>query len=144
MIAAILVAAVCLSGGATFFLYYDKATTPDRHTPGVTVRQYLQITFDDRNSANASQFTCGKPSDVVEIQQLLTEVEDREARYNIHISVSWRGFSEQTNRATATVLVNILIQVPEANGSVSESVQVWRFVVQDHSGWRVCQAHRTG
>lgn len=128
--------------GVGGYFYYDRATAPDRSTPGVVVRQYLQATFGD-STHPASDFTCDSPARIVAIQQLVETVRNLEDKYQVDVTVDWGGFATRENGDTATVDVNLSVQVPEANDSVSESRTPWTFSLQRRSGWRVCDAHAT-
>jgi hypothetical protein len=145
LIIAILVAALstlCAGGSLVGYIWYAKATTPDRSTPDLVVRQYLQATFEEADTSRASLFTCSKPESLTEVQDTLTDVHQRESRFGVKIVVAWEGFATSEQGKRATVDLNLLIRVPEANGSTSESLDRWRFTTVDERGWRVCGAHK--
>jgi hypothetical protein len=147
VVAAVLatVTVLCIGGLGAGYLIYRHVSEPDRSTPGVVTRQYLQATFDDRDKSKASQFTCGPPSDIGSIEQTLTDIISREQRFNIHITVGWENFDAQQNKTAANVKVRLKIEVPEENGQPSESFQQWSFALRHQgSGWRVCGAQRVG
>jgi hypothetical protein len=136
-------AVLCVGGLGTGYLLYRKASEPDRSTPGVVVRQYLQATFDDRDESKAARFTCTRPADIGEMQQELADIVSREKRFGIRITVGWENFTVEESKATATVGARLKIAVPEENGQPSESFQQWSFAMRhQNSGWRVCDAHR--
>lgn len=137
-----ILAAFCASGSLVAYVWYDKATTPDQSTPSLAVRQYLRATFELHDDKRASQFTCGDPQSVTEIQQLLSELRSTESRFRVTTNVSWEEFSTDEHGDSATVSLNLLIRVPEANGTPSEAIQRWSFDATNHGGWRVCGAHR--
>lgn len=137
-----MVATVCAAGSVTGYLWYDNATAPDRSTPSLAVRQYLQATFEDNDSRRASLFTCGSPERLTEVQDAVTDIHAREARYGVKIVVVWEGFSTTEQGANASVSTDLLIRVPEANGSTSESLDHWIFAMTKTDGWRVCGAHK--
>jgi hypothetical protein len=132
---------LCSGGSVAGYVWYSQGTAPNRSTPDVAVRQYLQATFGDRDESQAGVFTCGRPS-LAEVQTALTDIKDRESRFSIKIVVGWEGFSTNEQGKNATVKVHILIRVPEANGSTSESIDPWIFTTVDEDGWRVCGAHK--
>src|SRR5205814_1869178 len=51
IVIAALAVGLCLGGVAITYALYDKATTPDRSSPILVVRQYLSATFDERDSS---------------------------------------------------------------------------------------------
>jgi hypothetical protein len=137
-------AVACVGTVGTGFLLYRKASEPDRSTPAVVVRQYLQATFDDRSEARVARFTCGPPADLAQVQQALADVAGREKRFAIHITVGWENFTTKVSGDRATVTTRLKIAVPEASGQSSESFQQWSFDLRRRSGWRVCDAQRIG
>jgi hypothetical protein len=138
-------AVLCVGGLGTGYLLYRKVSEPDRSTPGVVVRQYLEAIYDDRDQLKAERFTCGRPADIRETQQELADLVSREKRFDIRITVGWENFTTQANKTSATVGVRLKIAVPEENGQPSESFQQWTFSLRHQSsGWRVCDAHRVG
>jgi hypothetical protein len=137
----VLAVVVVLVGGVAGYFYYDKATAPDRSTPGVVVREYLTATFA-KSASPASDFTCGYPDEITEIQQLVTTVEGLETQYHVDVTVDWADFRTTVVGKKATVDAKLIVQVPEKNGSVSESRDPWQFSLEDRSGWRVCAAHK--
>jgi hypothetical protein len=136
---------LCVGGLGAGYLFYRQASEPDRSTPGVVVRQYLQATFDDRDKSKAARFTCGKPEDIGEIEQKLADIVSREKRFGIRITVGWENFVAEERKGTGTVTVRLKIEVPEQTGQSSESFQQWSFALrQQNTGWRVCGAQRSG
>ena len=135
-------ALLCVGGLGSAYFYYRKVSEPDRSTPGVVVRQYLQATFDNRDSTEAARYTCGSPRDIAAVQQLLADVTSREKQYDIRITVRWEDFSPQINDGRSTVDLRMKISVPEESGGSSESIQQWSFDLRRRDGWRVCNAHR--
>src|SRR5689334_3809624 len=51
-------AVLCVGGLGTGYLLYRKVSEPDRSTPGVVVRQYLDATLNERDDNRAGLFTC--------------------------------------------------------------------------------------
>lgn len=145
LIIAIIAAALadlCAAGSLTGYLWYGKAVAPDRSTPSLAVRQYLQATFEAEDSGRAGLFTCGRPEMLSEVQDTVADIRAREARFGVRIVVAWEGFSTTEQGSKASVSTSLLIRVPEANGSTSESLDHWIFTTVKTDGWRVCGAHR--
>jgi hypothetical protein len=137
------VSLLCVGGLGTGYLFYRQVSEPDRSTPGVVVRQYLQATFDDRDKSKAARFTCGRPADIGETEKLLADIVSREERFGIRITVGWENFVAEENKGAATVAVRLKIGVPEQSGQSSESFQQWTFALRHQSaGWRVCAAQQ--
>ena len=135
------VAVLCLGVLSTVYVVYSKVSEPDRGSPAVAVRQYLGATFDDRNEVRARLFTCGDPAEIKEIQALLVDIQEREQRFGVSITVTWEDFSATVagGRATVTAVLRLTVQV---DGVPQRQVQQWSFVTEDRSGWRVCGAHK--
>lgn len=133
---------LCASGSVAGYVWYSQATTPDRSTPSLVVRQYLEAIFEDDDPARASLFTCGKPESLTEVQDTLADIHQRESRFGVKITVGWDSFNTTEQGKNATVTLNLLIRVPEANGYPSESQDHWAFTTANDNGWRVCSAHK--
>src|SRR5215831_8681490 len=63
-----IMSAVCLGGLGFAYLAYDRATQPDRSTPTLVVRQYVDTMFSSRDPGRAKLFACGQPH-LDEVQQ---------------------------------------------------------------------------
>ncbi|MGC9670328.1 hypothetical protein ACNTMW_27765 [Planosporangium sp. 12N6] len=136
---------LCMGGLGVGYLFYRGVSEPDRSTPGVVVRQYLQATFDDRDKSKAARFTCEQPTDIGEIERTLAEIVSREQRFGIRITVGWEDFVSEENGNAATVRVRLKTMVPEQTGQSSESFRIWSFTLMHRSnGWRVCGAQPVG
>jgi hypothetical protein len=133
---------LCVAGGGVGYVMYRRATEPDRSNPSVVVREYLHQTFDSRDAARAQAVTCGDTTDVSGITSLLDQITSKEQQFDIHIAVRWDGFQEQQHGSTGSVALTLRIEVPEATGAVSESLQQWQFTTRKQSGWQVCTARR--
>jgi hypothetical protein len=133
---------VCLVGGVVGYVLYDRATRVDRSTPVVAVFQYVDAIFAVRDAEQAMLFECDEATGRAALQPLLDDLEDRERRFGIQIKVSVTNFASTAEGATARVLADLLIDVPEADGKPSRSSQRWRFDLRDEDGWRVCDAQR--
>ena len=136
-------AAVCFGGLGFAYLVYDRATQPDRSTPTLAVRQYVDSTFANRDPGRAKLFTCGSPH-LQDVQNLLSDLKAREKRFNISITVSLADMDSTTRGTSGTVEADLRIDTPESDGGLSRSSQRWRFGVVRESGWRVCDAHKIG
>jgi hypothetical protein len=145
IVLAVVVGAVgmlCVGAIGTGLFVYHQISEPDRSTPGVVVRQYLEATFEDRDETKAARFTCVQPTQIGAVQQMLTDIVSREKRFGIHITVGWENFEARAQKSRATVAARMKITVPEESGQSSESFQQWNFTLKQDSGWRVCDAQR--
>lgn len=131
---------LCLAGSAVGYILYDRATRIDRSTPSIVVEQYIYTIFEDRNLDGADVFECRNSSSRASMQALLTDIEERETKYNIVIKVSTANYSSSVVGDSAEVSVSLRVDVPEEDGRPSRSTQRWRFELRDEDGWRVCGA----
>jgi hypothetical protein len=136
------VGVLCITSLITGYFVYDNATKPDRSTPELATRHYLEAVFTDRDQAKAKLFSCDARTDNGEVEGLLAQVKEREQRFNVAVVVRWEGFTSAISERSAFVDVTLRVLVPEANGSTSEAIQLWQFAVRNGSGWQVCGSHR--
>jgi len=135
--------ALCLVSGVVAFMLYDRATRKDRGTPNVVVFQYIDAIFDQRDPSEAKLFECKASNGRAALDALLSEIEEREQRFDIRISVSTgTKFDTSVEGKSAQVKVDLIVTAPEANGERSRSTQFWQFDLRDEDGWRVCSAQR--
>ncbi|UWZ37219.1 hypothetical protein Drose_02625 [Dactylosporangium roseum] len=134
-------ALVCLAGSLTAYFWYDKATTPDRSSPTVTLQQYVNARFNLRDAARARVFECNSPR-LEAVDQAIDEILGLEARYNIAISTSVSDLSVSNQGDRVDVSAHLNVVVPEANGLDSVQVQKWTFHFVKSDSWRVCGAER--
>jgi hypothetical protein len=134
--------AICMTGSVVGFVLYNRATRIDRSTPVVAVFQYVDAIFEQRDAGQAKLFECEKASGRAALDAVLDDLEERERRYGIHISVSVTNFASSVEGTSAQVQADLLIDVPEADGKLSRSSQRWNFDLRDEDGWRVCSAQR--
>ncbi len=140
--AAILLTGACLVGATIGFLAYDRATKIDRSSPVVVVEQYVDAVFSERDPNRAALFECSDGDPRADLQVLLDDLMERERRWDIQITVTTANYRTSTGRVSSRIDVDLLIDVPEADGRPSRSRQTWEFDLRDESGWRVCAARR--
>jgi hypothetical protein len=136
------VLALCGVGAITAYNVYNKIAEPDRTTPSIAVRKYLQATFDERDQLSARRFTCSDPENIEAVTTFLEDVRDREQRFDLRITIAWEEVRETVDGDRATVTATLKVQVPEGGANISESLQKWTFSLEGDSGWRVCGAKR--
>ncbi|MGW0504710.1 hypothetical protein [Micromonospora sp. NPDC003241] len=133
------VATLCLAGGITGFVMYDRATTPDRGTPTVVVDSYLRAFLIDENQTRADLFTCEGNTDLDQLSQLKSDLEAREQRFDVSIMVSWGNPRAQEDGDTAKVRVDLLFSA-RVDGVRQNDRQTWVFTTRLGDEWRVCSA----
>ena len=138
-----IVSAVCLGVLGFGYLAYDRATQPDRTTPGVVVRQFVEASLNERNVGRAKLFTCDGSDGPAEIRQLLADIEGKEKNFEVHVSVASEEIDAHVGGNKATVTEKLKLSV-SSGGAFQEQIQQWKFDLAQHSGWRVCDAHRIG
>jgi hypothetical protein len=138
------VSVLCLGTAITGYVWYNRATSPSLGSPDVAVDGYLREFLVNRNDARANGYACSDQSGLTEVKALRDDIESREKKFAISIQVSWGPLAVASHGDSADVSVNLRIQVPEANGSPSESIKQWKFATKNDSGWRVCTAHQAG
>jgi hypothetical protein len=134
---------LCVGGAGIGLLLYRKASEPDRSTPGVVLRQYLDTTLNDRDDSRARQFTCRNSTGLGPVLQLRDDNMSKEKQYNVSIRTSPEGFQVQESGDRADVAVKLRLSV-STNGTFQEQIQTWRFTLRHESGWRVCSAEPIG
>ena len=67
-------ALLCLGGIATAYVWYDRASTPDRSAPDVVVDNYLRAFLVDRNDTRADLFTCESGAELRGVAALRTDL----------------------------------------------------------------------
>ena len=133
-------AVVCLGSLVTGFFVYRKISEPARTTPGVTLRQYLDATLDQRDDDRADQFTC-RATSLTPVRQLRDDLEGKEKQFGVSITSAPEDIDSKVAGKTATVGVKLRLSV-STNGTFQEQIQTWRFTMRDESGWRVCSGQR--
>jgi hypothetical protein len=133
---------VCLVGGIGGYVWYDRTTRIDRSTPVVVVFQYVDAIFELRDVDHARLFECERSNGRAALQMLLSDIMERERKFDIRLSVSAGDFESAVEGAQAEVRTSLFIDAPEVNGETSRSSQPWKFTLHDDDGWRVCSAQR--
>ena len=134
--ALIVLAVLCVGGLGTAYFAYDKATRPDRSTPGVVVQQFVNSTFNDRDPSEAKLYTCRSPQ-LGEVDAMLADFVQREGQFDTRFTVTLTNTSPRIDGDSAVVEADLLVTT-----SASRSFRHWRFDLVDQSGWRVCAARR--
>jgi hypothetical protein len=139
-VVAALAVGLCLGGVAITYVLYDKATTPDRSSPTVTLVQYLNARFGDHDDAKARGFECKSPN-LAELDQLSGDLRYREKTFGVATEVASAEPRETVNGDNAGITAYLKVTVREPTGQASRSVQSWQFSLVRQGGWRLCGAH---
>lgn len=137
-IGAIVVVAGGAAAGGALLLTYHKATEIDRSNPEVVLIRYLDATFERKDPAMVSLYTCANPEDLASIKSLKEEVEKREKDFGVAIQVT----SSRMTTEQSAVITDLTIAGSRDGNITSRRVETWRFRMADEGGWRVCGAER--
>jgi hypothetical protein len=147
---AVMLAAIpllCVGAIPLAFHSYDTATRPDRSAPDVVVHNYLQAFLVDRNDATTEQFVCTAPASLADFRAFRADLESREKRFGVTMSVSWGPLDvvPEGNDAASVTTDLFIQQSGSSNGVTSQGEQqeTWNFRVVRAPDWRVCGATRT-
>ena len=120
------------------FIWYDRATAPDRSSPDATLSNYLGALLVERDDSRAGLYVCEAPH-LAEMQELRGSIEQRERDLNTVIIVSWSGYDVRENGDEADIGASI-----ERRATIDDTLQTvtdrWTFHLINQSGWRVCAA----
>ncbi|MDT0531305.1 hypothetical protein RM555_20160 [Micromonospora sp. DSM 115977] len=144
-VVASVVAALCLGGVAAGFVLYNRAAAPDRSAPDVVVDNYLRAFLVDRNDTRANLFTCEGSGDRAAVLGLRSEIEQREANFDVVVRVSWGPLTRTETSEGESVATTLTIS-GSANGQPRSSRREdWVFdVAERDEGWRVCSGRKAG
>ncbi|MFE9192204.1 hypothetical protein ACFYL6_21620 [Micromonospora sp. NPDC007208] len=132
-----------LGGVATAYVWYTRASTPDRSAPDVVVDNYLRAFLVDRNDTRAGLFTCESGSQLEALHALRTDLLAREQRYGTTLTVSWGPLAVQKQGEVAAVGVTLIISA-RIDGMNQSDRQPWQFDTRLAEGWQVCAGTPVG
>jgi hypothetical protein len=134
---------LCVGGLGAGYLFYRQVSEPDRSTPGVVLRQYLDVTLNERDDGRARLFTCRDAAGLEQVRQLRDDMKSKETQYGVTIRTTPESFDTHQAGTNARVGVKLRLSV-STNGTFQEQIQDWTFSLKNESGWRVCGAQRSG
>jgi len=139
-------ALLCLGGAAVGFLFYDRATAPDRSAPDVVVDNYLRAFLVDRNDTRSNLFTCPNSTEqLADLKSLRSEAEQREARFGVKVRITWGALSKAKINNGETITTTLTIAGFAGGEPRSSRREDWQFdVAQVQEGWRVCGGRKIG
>lgn len=141
VIALAVVGLLCLGGGATAFVYYDRATQPDLRTPVLVTLEYLRAYLVDRDDAKAAGFRCADDSGLKDVKAFRDDIDNRQKTFNVTITVSIDSADETSRSGSIAEVKSDLVLSTTSDGSSLRRVQHWEFTTRDDGGWRVCDGH---
>ncbi|WP_433533673.1 hypothetical protein ACQPYA_29155 [Micromonospora sp. CA-263727] len=136
-------AALCLGGGVTGYVVYDRLATPDRSAPDVVVDNYLRAFLVDRNDVRADLFTCEGNAELDQLRLLRSDLMAREEQFGTKMSVSWGRLEIDRHGDSAEVRVDLTLSA-EVDGIRQSDRQSWSFTTQLSDDWRVCSGTMAG
>lgn len=139
--AAGVLATLCAGGSLTAYLWYDRATAPNRASPAVVVLEYLNAYLGARDSAHAALFACGNNPELPAVKAARDDLASRERQFGVSIDVSVDGVQETSRSADHASVAASIALTTVVNGSSQRVIEQWIFQTENHSGWRVCDGH---
>jgi hypothetical protein len=136
-----IVALLCLGGGATAFVYYDRATQPDLRTPVVVTLEYLRAYLVDRDDVKAAEFQCGDGSGLKDVKALRDDIDSRQKTFNVAIVASIDSAVETSRSGSTANVSSDIVLSTTSDGTSLRRVQHWQFTTRNDGGWRVCDGH---
>ena len=134
-------ALLCLGGTAAAFVFYDKATAPDRSSPHATVDDYLRAFLGQRDDRLAAQYVCQDSSGLSSVRALRADMESREKQFSMSATFSWDVLGESPVQGGVNVEADIVI-LAVLDGKSQRALEHWEFFTRDEkNGWRVCDGH---
>ncbi|RZU72103.1 hypothetical protein EV384_0444 [Micromonospora kangleipakensis] len=133
-----LLALLCVGGGVTGFILYDRATAPDRSAPDVVVVNYLQALLVARDDNKAALFTCD--GSIPSVDGFRDQIVRREQELGVSFSINVENVAASktdSSNATVTAVIRRSASVDGVQQSLTDS---WRFAVRQQDGWHVCSA----
>lgn len=128
-------AAGAIAGGSVLLTYHE-ATKIDRTNPEVVLIRYLDATFERKDPAMASLYTCANPQGLTPINAMQADLVKREKDFAVTISVTNGAMTQTQNMITTTLTMEAF----KDGGRNARWIESWRFRMVDEEGWRVCGA----
>jgi hypothetical protein len=141
-VAAGVVALLCLGGAGIFLVLYDDATEIDRQNPDQVVSSYLRASLIQRDDAQAKLYVCADGGGLEPVEALRSEMQRREAEFNVQVSVSWGPLTKVPVGGDVLVQTQLTIAGSSRGQSRSQRHEQWEFRTADQDGWRVCSARK--
>lgn len=133
-------ALLCIGGAATAYVWYTRASTPDRSTPDVAVINYLQATFVSREPERAKLFTCDGA--VPSVDEFAADVAGREQELGVSFSINIEDVVVTETVSTDATVIAVIRQSATIDGVHQSLADTWQFDLKNRDGWRVCAGVR--
>jgi hypothetical protein len=131
----IVVVGLMLAMGAGALLLYNRITEPDRSTPSVVARQFLEAALADRDVNTVSLFVCeGWAPDEAFRQVLATNDQS--------VSVTWAIVSVEDRGSSRATVTARLVFATNSGFKAQRDVVLLHLDLSKDSGWRVCSISR--
>jgi predicted lipid-binding transport protein (Tim44 family) len=132
---------LCLGGAGAAFVYYDRATKPDRRTPVLATQEFLTAYLANRDDVRAAEYQCADTSGLSEIKAFRDDINRRQKENGSTITILVNGvyeLSRSGDNATVEAGLQLLTTIEGTEQTVSER---WEFRTHNEDGWRVCAGH---
>lgn len=142
-VAGVMLTVLCLSGGVTGYILYNRASAPERTSPDVAVMNYLRSFLIERNDARAGLYTCQGSDGRLAMEEFREQIQVRERELDVSFLINIEDVSvvrEGPSDAVATVVIKRSAWIDGIRQSVTDR---WRFELRDINGWRVCRAEQS-
>ncbi|MEV4842098.1 hypothetical protein AB0K20_02520 [Micromonospora matsumotoense] len=134
-------ALLCVGGGVTGYVLYERAATPDRSAPDVVVVSYLQAVLVARDDNRAKLFTCAGP--LPPVSEFRDQMERRERQLDAAFSINIEDVNVTKTGSSSAAVRAVIRRSATIDGVQQSLADTWRFEVADQKeGWRVCAGER--
>ncbi|MGX4658163.1 hypothetical protein ACWCHM_31270 [Micromonospora sp. SCSIO 07396] len=135
-------ALLCVGGGITGYVLYERAATPDRSAPDVVVDNYLREFLVNENDTRAELLVCDD-ADLGALAALRAEFQQRERKFNVEVRVGWGALTRMETPQGESVTTTLTISGSSNGQQRSSRREDWTFdVIEIRDGWRVCGARK--
>ncbi|GIH18171.1 hypothetical protein Raf01_63430 [Rugosimonospora africana] len=124
------------------YVWYDKATAPDRTTPVLAVRQYGSAYLGRHDDVRAAKFACADQSGLVEVKKFRDDLDARSKANNFTVYVNLDTVREVSRSGDTAHVAVVIVLLASANGEQLRRVENWDFTAKRQDGWRACGAHQ--
>ncbi|GHJ11509.1 hypothetical protein TPA0907_58760 [Micromonospora humidisoli] len=137
-------ALLCVGGGITGYVLYERAATPDRSAPDVVVDNYLREFLVNENDTRAELLVCDESSDdLAALSSLRDDLRDRARRFSATLTISWGALSVERDGEIAQVETDLILSAA-VDGISQSDRQRWQFQTRLDEHWKVCRAKKVG
>ncbi|MEU4531041.1 hypothetical protein AB0F49_22700 [Micromonospora ureilytica] len=135
-----MLALLCLGGIATAYVWYDRASTPDRSTPDVAVINYLQAMLVSHDSNRAKLFTCDGA--VPSVDEFAAGITRREQELGVSFSINIEDVAVAETAGADASVIAVIRRSAAIDGVHQSLADTWQFDLNNRDGWLVCAGSR--